>query len=87
MPERKALDEAFPGTRHQRCWVHKTTNVLNKFPKSMHPAVKADLRDIWQAETRAAAEAAMDTFAESWRDRDLIWGITSPTTGRSTRRP
>ncbi|RDC73478.1 IS256 family transposase, partial [Rhodovulum sp. 12E13] len=62
----KALDEVFPGTRHQRCWVHKTFNVLNKFPKSMHPAVKADLRDIWQAETRAVAEAAMDTFAEKY---------------------
>jgi len=62
----KALDEVFPGTRHQRCWVHKTANVLNKFPKSMQPAVKADLREIWQAETQAAAEAAMDTFAEKF---------------------
>jgi len=62
----KALDEVFPGTRHQRCWVHKTANVLNKFPKSMQPTVKADLREIWQAETRAAAEAAMDTFAEKY---------------------
>jgi transposase-like protein len=62
----KALDEVFPGTRHQRCWVHKSANVLNKFPKSMHPAVKADLREIWQAETRAAAEAAVDTFAEKY---------------------
>jgi transposase-like protein len=62
----KALDEIFPGTKHQRCWVHKTSNVLNKFPKSMHPAVKADLREIWQAETRAAAEAALDTFAEKY---------------------
>ncbi|RDC67759.1 IS256 family transposase [Rhodovulum sp. 12E13] len=62
----KALDEVFPSTRHQRCWVHKTANVLNKFPTSMHPSVKADLRDIWQAETRAAAEAAMDTFAEKY---------------------
>lgn len=59
----KALDEVFPGTRHQRCWVHKTADVLNKFPKSMQPAVKTDLREIWQAETRAAAEIAMDTFA------------------------
>jgi transposase-like protein len=58
----KALDEVFPGTRHQRCWVHKIANVLNKFPKSMQPAVKADLREIWQADTRAAAETAMDTF-------------------------
>lgn len=62
----KALDEVFPGTRHQRCWVHKTANVLNKFPKSMQPAVKADLREVWQAETRAAAETAMDTFAEKY---------------------
>jgi transposase-like protein len=62
----RALDEVFPGTRHQRCWVHKTTNVSNKFPKSMHPTVKADLREIWQAATRAAAEAALDTFAEKY---------------------
>ena len=61
-----ALDEVFPGARHQRCWVHKSANVLNKFPKSMQPAVKADLREIWQAETRAVAEAAMDTFAEKY---------------------
>jgi transposase-like protein len=46
----KALDEVFPGTRHQRCWVHKIANVLNKFPKSMQPTVKADLREIWQPE-------------------------------------
>ena len=63
----KALDEVFPGTRHQRCWVHKTANVLNTFPNAMQPAVKADLREIWQAETRAAAEAAMDRFAEKYR--------------------
>ncbi len=62
----KALDEVFPGTRHQRCWVHKTANVLNKFPKSMAPAVKSDLRNIWQAETRAAAEMAVETFAEKY---------------------
>ena len=62
----KALDEAFPGTRHQRCWVHKVANVLNKMPKSMAPAVKSDLRDIWQAETRVAAKAAMDAFGEKY---------------------
>jgi transposase-like protein len=80
----KALDEVFPGPRHQRCWVHKTANVLNRFPKSMQPAVKTDLREICQAETRAAAETAMDTFAEKYgakyekaascltRDRDAL---------------
>ena len=59
----KAMDEVFPGTRHQRCWVHKIANVLNKVPKSMQPTVKADLREIWQADTRATAEAAMDAFS------------------------
>jgi putative transposase len=62
----RALDEVLPGTRHQRCWVHKVANVLGKFPKSMAPAVKSDLRDVWQAETRAAAEAAMDIFTEKY---------------------
>ena len=51
---------------HQRCWVHKTSNVLNKVPKSLQPAVKADLREIWQAETRVAAEAALDVFVEKY---------------------
>lgn len=62
----KALDEIFPGARHQRCWVHKVANVLGKFPKSMAPTVKSDLRDVWHAETRAAAQAAMDTFTEKY---------------------
>jgi putative transposase len=53
-----ALDEVFPDTRH------KAANVLNKFPKPMAPTAKSDLRDVWQAETRAVAQAAMDTFAE-----------------------
>ena len=65
----KALDEIFPGTRHQRCWVHKIANVLNKFPKSMQPAVKTDLREIWQAETRAKAKAAMDIFAKKYGNK------------------
>ena len=62
----KALDEVFPGMRHQRCRVHKIANVLNKFPKSMQPTVKADLREIWQADIRAAAETAMDIFSEKY---------------------
>ena len=49
--------------------VHKTANVLNKFPKSMQPTVKADPREIWQAETRAKAKAAMDIFAETYRTK------------------
>ena len=62
----KALDEVFPVTRHQRCWVHKIANVLNKFPKSMQPTVKGDLREIWQADTRVAAKTAMDTFSAKY---------------------
>lgn len=62
----KAMEEVFPETRHQRCWTHKVSNVLNKVPKSMHPAVKADLREIWQAEIRAVVETAVDTFAEKY---------------------
>ena len=56
----KALDEVFPGTRHQRCWVHKLANVLNHFPKSMQPTVTADLREVSYAETRASAMAAIE---------------------------
>lgn len=62
----KALDEVFPGTGHQRCWVHKASNVLNHFPKSMQAAVTADLREISHAETRAAALAAIETFREKY---------------------
>ena len=62
----KALDEAFPSTRHQRCWQHKTLNVLDKFPKSMQPNAHKDLREIWLSPNRAAAEAAMTTFAEKY---------------------
>jgi transposase-like protein len=62
----KALEAVCPTTRHQRCWVHKTSNVLNKLPKSVQPAVKQDLREIWQAPDRATAEAAVATFAEKY---------------------
>ena len=62
----KALDETFPTTRHQRCWLHKTLNVLDKFPKSVQPAAHKDLREIWLAPDRAAAEAAKTTFAEKY---------------------
>ena len=62
----KALDEVFPGTRHQRCWFHKISNVINHFPKSMQPAVSSDLRNIHHAETRAAALAAIETFKEKY---------------------
>jgi putative transposase len=62
----KALEEVSPETRHQRCTVHKTANVLDKLPKSIQPAAKTDLREIWAAADRATAEAAIDTFAEKY---------------------
>ena len=62
----KALEEAFPTTRCQRCWLHKTLNVLDKLPKSLQPAAHQDLREIWLSPSRAAAEAAMATFAEKY---------------------
>jgi len=62
----KALDAVSPTTRHQRCTVHKTANVLDKMPKSVQPAAKADLREVWAAPDRATAEAAVATFADKY---------------------
>jgi putative transposase len=62
----KAVDEIFPATRHQRCWVHKAANVLNKVPKSVQPNMKADLREVRDAPDRATAEAAIAVFAEKY---------------------
>ncbi len=62
----KALDEVSPTTRHQRCTVHKTANVVDKMPKSVQPAVKSDLREIWTVPDRAKAETAIATFADKY---------------------
>ena len=62
-----ALREVFPETREQRCWVHKTANVLNKMPKSVQPKAKAALHEIWQAETKADAEKAFDEFLQKYQ--------------------
>src|SRR6188472_3416886 len=62
----KALEAVSPTTRHQRCTVHKTANVLDKLPRTLHPAAKADLREIWAAPDRASAETAITTFAEKY---------------------
>ncbi|MER9469327.1 IS256 family transposase, partial [Mesorhizobium sp. M0482] len=62
----KALDEVFPGTKHQRCCVHKTANVLNKVPLSVQANMKTDLREIYGAPTRSAAEMALEVFAEKY---------------------
>ena len=63
----KAVEEIFPGTRHQRCWLHKIVNVLDKVPLSVQPKMKQDLREICLAPNRAGAEAALNVFAEKYR--------------------
>ncbi|QEG40470.1 IS256 family transposase [Roseimaritima ulvae] len=79
-----ALRKVFPDTREQRCWVHKTANVLNKMPKSVQPKAKGDLHEIWQAETKVDADKAFDAFIEKYgakysqacdclqKDRDVL---------------
>jgi transposase-like protein len=62
----RAIEEVFPAIRHQRYWVHKTANVLNKVALSVQVNMKADLREIYGAPTRAAAEVAIDVFAEKY---------------------
>ena len=62
----QAIEEVWPATRGQRCWVHKTANVLNKLPKSQLPKAKRSLQEIWMAETKKDALAAFDAFIETW---------------------
>ena len=61
-----ALEEVYPKTRSQRCWIHKCGNLLNYLPKSAQPRAKQSLHEIWQAETKADAEKAFDLFIESY---------------------
>lgn len=58
----KALPQVFGHTQGQRCWVHKTANVLNKLPKSQQPKAKAALQEIWMAASREEAQRAFDHF-------------------------
>src|ERR1700722_12010989 len=62
----KAIEQVFPSTRHQRCWVHKTANILNKVALSVQVNMKVDLLEIYGAPTRAAAEVAIDVFADKY---------------------
>lgn len=61
-----ALAEVFPTTREQRCWVHKTMNVLDKLPKSLHGEAKSALHEIWQADGRETAANAFDRFVATY---------------------
>ena len=65
----KAAGEVWPKTREQRCWVHKTGNVLNKLPKGQQPKAKRDLQEIWMAETKKEAVKAFDAFIESYQGK------------------
>jgi putative transposase len=64
-----AMDEVFPETRHQRCWQHKTMNVLNCLPTLSQPKAKAAIHDIWQAETKADAQKAFDLFIKTYEPK------------------
>ncbi|MCA9027435.1 MAG: IS256 family transposase [Planctomycetaceae bacterium] len=80
-----ALREVFGKTAEQRCWFHKSGNVLSKLPKSVQPRAKSDLHNIWQAETRETANDAFDYFLEKYdakypaaceclrKDRDVLF--------------
>lgn len=62
----QAIEEVWPQMRAQRCWVHKTANVLNKLPKSQQAKAKRALQEIWMAETKRDALIAFDAFVETW---------------------
>lgn len=61
-----AITKVWPTTQHQRCWVHKTANILNKVPKSLQPKIKSRLQDIWMAEDRKSAYKAYDLFVKDY---------------------
>jgi transposase-like protein len=62
----KAVREVFPGARAQRCWFHKIANVLGALPKSAHPGAKKALAEIWNAEDKDHARAAVKKFAAAY---------------------
>ena len=80
----KALKKVFPKTREQRCWVHKTANILDKMPKRLQPEAKQKLHEIWMADTREHAHRAFDLFLATYeakypkaceclaKDRDVL---------------
>jgi putative transposase len=63
----KAIRQVYPSTRHQRCWVHKTVNVLDKMPRGHHVSAKSILHEIWMSATKADAIKAMDKFAATYQ--------------------
>lgn len=80
----KAIAKVYPDSRRQRCWVHKTANILNKLPKSLQPKAKQKLHNIWQADNKNEAERHFDQFIQLYeakypkasaclaKDRDVL---------------
>ena len=64
-----ALPKVFPKSRIQRCWVHKTANVLNYLPRKVQPTAKRMLQEIWMAENKKDAEAAFDAFVSTYQSK------------------
>jgi len=64
-----ALEEVYPESRQQRCWMHKTINILNCLPKSVQAKAKQSLHAIWQAETKEDAEKAFDLFIKTYEPK------------------
>ena len=62
----KAVRKVYPKARWQRCWMHKTGNILNNLPRKSQSAAKKAIQDIWMAETKEAAEKALDCFEEAY---------------------
>ena len=62
----KAVRKVYPKARWQRCWMHKTGNILNNLPRKSQGAAKKAIQDIWMAETKEAAEKALDCFEEAY---------------------
>jgi hypothetical protein len=88
----KALDETFPSTRHQHCWLHKTLNVLDKLPKSMQPNAHKDLREIWLAPLRQVSPDARGMsrnrcLARSIMDAGFAAFRSMPEGGKPRRTP
>ena len=64
-----AISEVFPDTKHQRCWAHKSRNIINYLPKSLYSKAKSDIQAIWMAPSRSEAEKAVALFQNKYEDK------------------
>ena len=63
----KAIAEVYPATQEQRCWVHKTANILDNLPKHKQAKAKSMIHEIWMADTRENATKSFDAFLETYQ--------------------